>query len=222
MGEIKNDLTRWEVLPLSLIGRVETIQMNILPRLLFVFQSLPIEVPTSTYNIISNWLSKFIWQNRRPRIRLKRLLCTKENEVLDLPNLKKYCWAPQFRSLVVWISQDNDTIWVGMEQKDCLNLSLDTIPFLSQNTWKINKIDNQWVKTTLRIWSKKKLRLPVSISRALKISQNTDFPPSKLGTAFKKWELNGLVMFDQLFDGEVLMSYKQLRHKYNLPAHIFF
>ena len=143
MGEIKNDLTRWEVLPLSLTGRVETIQMNILPRLLFVFQSLPIEVPTSTYNIISNWQSKFIWQNRRPRIRLKRLLCTKENEVLDLPNLKKYYWAPQFRSLVAWISQDNDTIWVGMEQNDCLNLSLDTIPFLSQNTWKINKIDNQ-------------------------------------------------------------------------------
>ena len=62
----------------------------------------------------------------------------------------------------------------------------------------------------------------MSISRALKISQNTDFPPSKLGTAFKKWELNGLVMFDQLFDGEVLMSYEQLRQKYNLPAHDFY
>lgn len=111
-----------------------------------------------------------------------------------------------------------------MEQNGCLNLSLDTIPFLNQNTWKINKIDNQWVKTTLRIWSivKKKLRLPVSISRALKIAQNTDFLPSKLGTGFKKWERNGLAIFDQLFDGEVLMSYEQLRHKYNLPTHDFF
>ena len=224
MGEIKNDLIRWEVLPLSLIGRVETIRMNILPRLLFMFQSLAIEVPTSTFKLIDNWLSKFIWQNRRPRIRLKRLLCTKENRGLDLPNLKKYYWAAQLRALVAWISQDKDTIWVGMEQNDYLNLSLDTIPFLNQNTWKINKIDNQWVKTTLRIWSivKKKLRLPVSISRALKIAPNTDFLPSKLGTGFKKWERNGLAMFDQLFDGEVLMSYGQLRHKYNLPAHDFF
>lgn len=111
-----------------------------------------------------------------------------------------------------------------MEQNDCLHLPPDTIPFLSsQNTWKINKIDNQWVKTTLRIWSivKKKLRLPVSISRALTIAQNTDFLPSKLGTGFKKWERNGLVMFEQ-FDGGVQMSYEQVRHKYNNPAHDFF
>ena len=151
MGEIKNDLTRWEVLPLSLIGRMETIQMNILPRLLFLFQSLPIEVTTSTFKIISNWISKFIWQNRRPRIRLKRLLCTKGHGGLNLPNLKKFYWPAQLRSLVAWISQDNDTKWVGMEQSDSLNMSLDTVPFLSQNTWKIDEIDNQWVKTTLRI-----------------------------------------------------------------------
>ena len=122
MGEIKNDLTRWEVLPLSLIGRVETIRMNILPRLLFMFQSLPIEVPTSTFKTINNWLSKFIWQNKRPRIRLKIMLCTKENGGLDLPNLKKFYWAAQLQSLVAWLSQDNDTIWVRMEQSDSLNL----------------------------------------------------------------------------------------------------
>lgn len=29
--EIKNDLKKWEILPLSLLGRVETIRMNILP-----------------------------------------------------------------------------------------------------------------------------------------------------------------------------------------------
>ena len=64
--------------------------------------------------------------------------------------------------------------------------------------------------------------VPVLISRALKTAQNTDFLPSKLRTGFKKWGRNGLVMFDQLFDGEVLMSYEQLRQKYNLPAHFFF
>lgn len=47
---------------------------------------------------------------------------------------------------------------------------------------------------------------------------NTDFLPYKLGTGFKKWERNGLVVLDELFDGGILMSYEQLRHKYNLPA----
>lgn len=34
LDEIKKDLARWEILPLSLIGRIETIRMNVLPRLL--------------------------------------------------------------------------------------------------------------------------------------------------------------------------------------------
>ena len=64
MGHTKADLTRWEILPLSLIGRIETIRMNILPRLLFLFQSLPIYVPASTFTILDKWLSKFIWQSK--------------------------------------------------------------------------------------------------------------------------------------------------------------
>lgn len=70
------------------------------------------------------------------------------------------------------------------------------------------------MKTTSRIWSnvRKKLRLPGSISRAMKIAHNTDFP-SKLGTGFKKWEQNGLGVLNQLFDKGVMLSYEQLRHK---------
>ncbi len=42
--EIKNDLARWEILPLTLVSRVEAVRMNILPRLLFLFQSLPVMI----------------------------------------------------------------------------------------------------------------------------------------------------------------------------------
>ena len=36
--QIKSNLTRWEILPLSLLGRIETVRMNILSR--FVVQGL--------------------------------------------------------------------------------------------------------------------------------------------------------------------------------------
>lgn len=118
-GEIKTDLTRWEVLPLSLTGRVETIRMTILPRLLFMFQSLPVEVPTSTFKTINKWISTFMWQNKIPRVKFKRLQTSKDKGGLNLPNLRKYYEAAQLRSMVAWISWDIDTIWVGIEQNDC-------------------------------------------------------------------------------------------------------
>lgn len=84
MGEIKDDLARWEILPLSLFGRVEAIRMNLLQRLLFLFQSLPLEVALSIFKTINKWLSKFIWQSKRPRIKFKRLAYIKENGGLNL------------------------------------------------------------------------------------------------------------------------------------------
>lgn len=51
INQIRRDLVCWEVLPLSLFGRVETVRMNLLPRFLFLFQSLPIRVPISTFNV---------------------------------------------------------------------------------------------------------------------------------------------------------------------------
>ena len=44
--KIYDDLDRWNSLALDLSSRIETIKMNILPRLLYLFQSLPIENPT--------------------------------------------------------------------------------------------------------------------------------------------------------------------------------
>lgn len=51
--QIKNDIIRWEVLPLSLHGKVETVKMNLLPRLFFLFQSLPVRVPISTFDMLN-------------------------------------------------------------------------------------------------------------------------------------------------------------------------
>ena len=47
--KIKKDLNRWATLPLTLIGRVETIRMNLLPRFRFLFQTLPVAPPKSMF-----------------------------------------------------------------------------------------------------------------------------------------------------------------------------
>ncbi len=47
---ISSDLDRWSALPLSLLGRIESIRMSILPWLLYPFQMLPIKIPKNTFN----------------------------------------------------------------------------------------------------------------------------------------------------------------------------
>ena len=42
VDSLKNDLDCWNLLPLSLGGRINTIKMNVLPRLLYLFQCVPI------------------------------------------------------------------------------------------------------------------------------------------------------------------------------------
>lgn len=107
--EIKNDVTWWTVLPLSLLGRVETVRMNLLPRLLFLFQSLPVRVPAPTFTMLDKLISKFIWQNIRPRIRLKTISLPKDKAGLGLPNFKKYYWAAQLTAMVAGINNDKET-----------------------------------------------------------------------------------------------------------------
>lgn len=74
---ISRDLDRWTILPLSLSGRIESVRMNVLPKLLYLFQMLPIDIPKSSFDKLDKLISIFIWQRKRPRIRLKILQLSK-------------------------------------------------------------------------------------------------------------------------------------------------
>lgn len=69
VSNLKADLQRWESLPLSLIGRINTIKMTILPKFLFLFQCLPIFLTRKFFKDIDQTLSGFLWSSKTPRIR---------------------------------------------------------------------------------------------------------------------------------------------------------
>ncbi len=224
INQIKSDLVRWEVLPLSLFGRVETVRMNLLPRFLFLFQSLPIRVPISTFNMLNKLISQFIWQHKRPRIKLKTLHLAKNKGGLALPNLKFYYWAAQLAAIVTWISGDEEAKWTQIEQGEVKGAQLSALPFMDLKHVNKMKIENEWIKHTIKVWAevKKMLKDVGTISRAMPIVGNVDFLPSMCDHGFRRWAVKGLFIFNQLFEETQLKSFSQLQEQFDLPSSDFY
>lgn len=101
--KIKEDLDRWSLIPfLSLTSRVNTIKMSVLPKLLYLFRTLPVEVPDSQFEEWDKQISRFIWQGKRPRIRYNTMQIKKEEgDGPALPEILLLCITADSAPLLV-------------------------------------------------------------------------------------------------------------------------
>lgn len=99
--DIKKDLTRWIDIGLDLSSRVEVIKINILPQLLYLIQSLPLKNPQKLFIEWDKWISRLIWNGKKPRVRYKTLKLPKDRGSLGLPGLKEHFCATQIRPLLL-------------------------------------------------------------------------------------------------------------------------
>ncbi len=76
--KIYDDLGGWGFLPLHFGSRIRSVKMNILPRLLYLFLSLPIEIPQEQFREWNKHISRFIWDKKRPRVKLSTLQLPEE------------------------------------------------------------------------------------------------------------------------------------------------
>ena len=63
----------WKTLPMSLIGRINTIKMS-LPQILYLFQSIPIYLPKKFFKKLDSDIINFIWDYKSHRIKKKTLV----------------------------------------------------------------------------------------------------------------------------------------------------
>lgn len=78
ISKIKEDIARWNLIPfMTLTSRVEVIKTNVLPRVLYLFQNLPVEILDREVIEWDKIISRYIWQGKQPRIRYKTLQLSK-------------------------------------------------------------------------------------------------------------------------------------------------
>lgn len=95
----------WTNLPLSLIGRINLIKINLLPRLNYLFQSLPCPIPTLFFKELNTEMSKFLWNRKKAWVSLATLCKPCKEGGLALPNFELYYWSAQIKRIIEWFQE---------------------------------------------------------------------------------------------------------------------
>ena len=169
---------KWASLPTSLLGRINTIKMNIFHRFNYLFQNLPCYLTHAFSKSLNSHISHYIWNNKHQRVKFSLLTKPVDLGGLSLPNLQLYYWSAQLKIMSNWFMNRKDSLWLGLESLCCYPRRLNSPTFIN-NIDQLNHLKNNIiVNNILLVWQdvKKYLNIPPVLSVCSPLALNPDLP----------------------------------------------
>lgn len=188
ISKISSDIQRWNVVPfLSLSSRIESIRMNILPQMLYLFQCLPVKIPHKQFLEWDRLIASYLWQGKKARNKLKTLQLRKDKGGMGLPCLIEYSHAAQLRLLVCLCSPTYNAAWKEIEGTTINGIPVTAL--LSNNKLQVEqKIPEDSITGSfLKSWQE--IIINCNLREASKIMRwcayDSDFTPNRMDGRFK-------------------------------------
>uniref|UniRef100_A0A8C5PAU0 Reverse transcriptase domain-containing protein n=1 Tax=Leptobrachium leishanense TaxID=445787 RepID=A0A8C5PAU0_9ANUR len=174
---LQTDLKEWSSLKISWFGRVGVLKMNILPRLLYLFSTVPVLLPPDFLASIRRTLSRFVWSQTRPRVRLHTMMLPKQAGGVAYPDVCRYFLASHLIRVVEWSTGGRGALWLDLEG-DAVTVPLWALPWISRSDRPGDVTSHPLLAATLRVWDRtaRSHRLSTFPSPLLPLMHNPAFP----------------------------------------------
>lgn len=224
MKQVEADLERWTRLPNSLQARVSIIKMDVLPRVNFYSNMIPLSPPRGYWDKMHKLISKFIWGGGRPRLKLTTLQRNKQNGGLAVPNFKYYFWSYVLRPLSYWLEPKIQVSWRPIEENLAFPHRLQDLIYSGLTTKQSKHKLGPIMSFLLNVWN----LVGRTTNSTLKwhvqspIFHNYSLLTGGVPFSFREWSDKGINVMSDIYDEKGLRSFSDLRTIFNLPGKSFF
>ncbi len=224
LKKVEDDLTRWRSLPISLMGRVASIKMMVLPRINYLFAMIPSKPPPDWFRSLDSSISKFLWKGKPPRISLKTLQKTKDKGGLDLPNFYHYFLANRLQHISGWLKHTLlDEPWLDVEQALCNNIEISDLPFISSISKRHVCFKSISISSSLTAWWEflKMTESSLIPCKRTPIWNNPDILLNNNMINFTDWSCKGIKYLEHIFEGTDFIPFDKLIKQYGINKNRF-
>lgn len=172
--------------------------MNVLPRLLFMFQMIPYGIPAGFFTLIRSLISKYVWNRRRARLARTLLIRLKREVGLALPDFKRYFLAIVLNRISDWKYHKDSKLGVHLET-ELSGTDLFTRIWIPRKYRTLSSTTLPLTCSTLMVWdSLCKTNKWTYNSPLLPLTGHNYFPPGNIDPGIHVWNFGATAQLHQV------------------------